>query len=226
MQKNVMMNIYTEAYEGTGASLGTALHGNGTKYDMYYKGKLDPTPGYCWSGSSASQSNNWASSTLNTDILNGTYLTTLGTTWSDKIANTEWKIAGNTWNNIGTQNAATAYQNEIITSYTNTTTNKKIGLMYANDYGFAASPANWTTNLNSYYNDTNRNNNWLFMGLWEWTISPNAVDSINAVIVFYDGSVRSGYVTINRGVRPTFYLNSDVMFAGGTGTETDPYRIA
>ena len=72
------------------------------------------------------------------------------TTWSDKIATTVWKVGGNTWANIGTQPAKTAYQNEIVSPVsTNTTDNAttysaKVGLMYASDYGFAAAPSAWT----------------------------------------------------------------------------------
>ena len=127
-----------KAYEGTQTSLGIAAHGNGSKNTTYYKGKLELTPGYYWSGSKSNGSQDWTKSTLNTDILNGTYLTILGITWSDKIADTEWKISGHTWSYIRSQNSATAYQNEIVNPQANTTTNRKVGLMYVSDYGFAA----------------------------------------------------------------------------------------
>lgn len=162
---------------------------------------------------------------MNTGILNGTYLNTLGTTWSDKIATTEWKIAGNTSANIQNQNAATAYQNEIVTPNENTTINKKVGLMYVTDYGFASSSDNWTTTLISYESDINRNNNWLFLGILEWFISPLAgYDSV--VFIVNSGGVYTNNVDDYFGVRPTFYLNSNVMLTSGQGTETNPYRIA
>ena len=205
--------------------MGTTAHGNGTKNATYYKGKLDPTPGYYWTGSPSNSSNNWTTSTLNTNILNGTYLNTLGTKWSGKIANTKWKIAGNLWSNIGQKNAATAYQNEIVNPTTNSITNAKVGLMYVSDYGYAASPVNWTTNLSSYDNDTNRNNNWIYIGIHEWTISPYASTSNNTLLVRCDGYVNGNLVNYNSGVRPSFYLNSNVMFAGGSGTEIAPYRV-
>ena len=71
-------------YAGEG-TLGTAQHGSATPNSSYYKGSLSSIPYYYWSGSSSNSSNTWSSSTLNTSILNGTYLNTLGSEWSSLI---------------------------------------------------------------------------------------------------------------------------------------------
>lgn len=217
-----------KAYEGTESSLGTAQQSTATKSSTYYKGKLMSSPGYYWSGLSSNQSNVWTNSTLNTGILNGTYLTTLGEPWTNRIATTEWKIAGTHIYDVPSK----TYQNEIANQDQvadgNKVYNAKIGLMYISDYGFAASLDNWSTNLMEYDNDTTRNNNWLFLGLFEWVISSNRIGSSNSAYFIRDnGNLDSGAVQYaNKVVRPTFYLNSDVKFSGGSGTETDPYRIA
>ena len=110
-------------YDYAGEStLGTAPARIVTPNSSYYKGSLSNIPNYYWSGSSSNDSNTWSSSTLNTDILNGTYLNTLGSEWTSKIATTSWKVGGNTYSNI-TQNATPkiAYTNEIESPVENTT---------------------------------------------------------------------------------------------------------
>ena len=79
--------------------------------------------------------------------------------------------------------------------------------------------------MENYNNNTNVNNNWLFMGVYEWTISPDASGSNSPFVVFGDGRLFNFGVELILGVRPVFYLNSNVTYAGGTGTETDPYRV-
>ena len=146
---------------------------------------------------------------------------------------TTWKVGGNTSTNIQSKPAKTAYQNEIVNpETTHSTDNKteysaKIGLMYASDYGFAAAPSAWTTTLGNYDGEAIKSVNWMYMGLSEWTISRNAVNSINAFGVFASGFVAGGSndVTDARGVRPVFYLSSSVNYASGSGRATDPIVI-
>ena len=208
------------------STLGTAPARIVTPNSSYYKGSLSNIPNYYWSGSSSNDSNTWSSSTLNTDILNGTYLNTLGSEWTSKIATTSWKVGGNTYSNI-TQNATPkiAYTNEIESPVENTTYSAKIGLMYVSEYGYAASPENWNTTLYNYDNDTNRNNNWMFMGAYEWTISRDSDSAYDAFYVLDAGGVREN-VNGHRGVRPSFSLESSVVLSGGSGSSADPYRIA
>ena len=142
------------------------------------------------------------------------------------IETTTWKVGGNTYQNIQNVTVKNTYRNEIVSPATNTTYSAKIGLMYVSDYGYAASPANWTTTLYNYDNNTNRNNNWMFMGLYEWTISRSSDDSNYAFVVSDTGYVSYGSVYNDRGVRPSFYLKSGVALEGGTGSASDPYRLS
>lgn len=217
---------------GTLLSLGA--ESNGT-YDAntvknLYKGKLISVPTYYWSGSSSNTSQNWTNSTLNTNILNGTYLTKLdedGNDWTNKIAMTEWKIGSSAYVNMVKQGPRTVYLHEIKNPRTdgnvpNSKYNSKIGLMYLSDYGFAADKADWDLSLNNYWMASIF---WLDLGIHEWTISRYSDYQYGA---FTAGSRTASYDKVYNPlpIRPTFYLNSDVTFIGGSGTETDPYRIA
>ena len=207
--------------------LGTAQHGSTTPNSAYYKGSLSSIPYYYWSGSSSKYSNEWSSSTLNTSILNGTYITTLGSEWSELIENHIWQVGENSWTNIENTTVKNAYTNEIISPAEETTYQAKIGLMYVSDYGYAASPENWNSILTTYGNNQNRNNNWMYMGAEEWTITSDSDNFDRAFLIdVLGGAGFSGVGLTVYAVRPTFYLESSVEISGGTGTSTDPYRLS
>ena len=175
-----------------------------------------------------SADNTWSSSSLNA-YLNGTYLTSLGTL-ADKIATTTWKVGGGTWSNIATSVPKTAYQNEVGSSASSTTVDKKIGLMYVSDYYYSASPSAWTLvgyNLNDATKDYRaaKTTNWLYLGSYEWTVSRDSGDTTNAFYVNSAGSVISKSVTNSRGVRPSFNLESSVKYVSGSGSMSDPVRV-
>ena len=197
---------------------------NASSYS-YYKGSLSTLPYYNWSGSSSNISNTWSSSTLNTNILNGTYLNTLGSRWSDLIATTSWKVGGNTYQNIYDISVKNTYTNEIESPAEATTYSAKVGLMYVSDYGYAASPENWNTNLISYDNATNRNNNWMFMGYYDWAITRCSNYTGSAFHVYNTGRMSNIGVNSYYSVRPSFYLESSVVLSSGNGTQQNPFRI-
>ncbi len=172
-------------------------------------------------------SNNWQNASLNLEILNGSFITSFSSKWSDKISNSSWKIAGNNWANLGTSVVKNTYTNEIVSPLENTIYKSKIGLMYVSDYGYASSPENWQTVLYNYNLDSNINNNWLYQEIYEWLLTPN-LDSYNQILAIANNGSVNHYNSAGTGcsARPTFYLNSDVFLSRGTGTQTDPYRIA
>ncbi len=175
-----------------------------------------------------SESNTWSSSSLNA-YLNGEYLTSLGTL-ADKIATTTWKAGGGIWSNIVTSVPKTAYQNEVGSSASSTTVDKKIGLMYVSDYYYSASPSAWTL---VGYNESDATKdyraaktiNWLYLGSNEWTISRTSDITPYAFGMFSTGLVSNYGVTLSFGVRPSFNLLSSVTYASGSGTSSDPIRI-
>ena len=202
--------------------------GSDTPDTNYYKGSLTSIDTYYWN--IATVKNTWSESNLNKINLNTNFINNIGVEWSNKIVTTTWKVGGNTWANIGSSVPKTAYQNEIIFPSENTTYDAKIGLMYASDYGFAASPSAWTTTLYKYDgNDAKGTSiktiNWMYMGYYDWMISRIAGISDGAFFVFRDGSVTGRSVGDDRGVRPSFNLSSSITYVSGSGSAVDPILI-
>ena len=172
--------------------------------------------------------NTWSSSSLNT-YLNGTYLTSLGTI-AEKIATTTWQVGGGTYANISKSVPATAYQNEVGSSASTTTVDKKIGLMYVSDYYYGASPSAWTlvghgSGFPPEDYSTATSINWLYLGSDEWTISRISDYTSYSFAVGSTGSVDNNSLTSSSAVRPSFNLLSSVTYASGSGTSSDPIRI-
>ena len=163
-------------------------------------------------------SNDWASASLNT-TLNSTFKTEKLSGFEDKIANVTWKVSG--FDNKSVP-AKTVYTGEI-TNATKTYP-AQIGLMYASDYGYATTSDYWTKNLYDY--DKANNKDWLFLGSYEWLLSPDSTSSNSTWCVYGGGYVGSSYsVSVTIAVRPSFYLLSSVNYTGGDGTKNSPIRI-
>ncbi len=188
----------------------------------------DEIGSYYWNYSSNSSSINfWGDSRLNMINLNLNVINNLGTIWADKIATTTWKVGGNTSAKVSNTTVSDSYKNEIISPVTNTMVSAKVGLMYVSDYGYAAPPSAWT-NILFLYNKI-LNENWLYMGLHEWTITPCTNDSMYSFYVHHEGDVKNYYIYSNGNglsIRPVFYLESTVMYASGNGTMDKPFIIA
>ena len=175
--------------------------------------------------------NEWNYSNLNTTNLNTNFINNIGTTWASKIATTTWKVGGGTWSNIATSVPATAYKNEVGSSSSTTTVNKKIGLMYVSDYYYSASPSAWTlVGYNS--SDATKDyraatsTNWLYLGSTEWTISRDSDDTNYAFRVTSTGDVNFSIVDSRSfAVRPSFNLESSVKYVSGSGSMSDPVRV-
>ena len=181
-----------------------------SKFDRYY---------WNYKKSNASSSD-WSTSLLNSVNLNTNFLNYLGSNWKSKIADSAWKVSGYTTSNI----TATSMYNEEITNATKSL-NAKIGLMYISDFGFAADKNMWSTKLNSYRSADIKSSNWMYMGLHDWTITPNSGSSTSVFNIDYFGNLDDDDSNLPYAIRPVFYLNSDVVLVGGTGTMSDPYII-
>ena len=190
--------------------------------------------GYYWNNST--KKNTWSESLLNKTNLNTNFINNIGTEWANKIATTTWKVGGNTYANIRDVIPATAYQNEIVNPVTTNTTDNateysaKIGLMYVSDYGYAASPTYWTypgyssSGASSDYRAATTSN-WMYMGLYDWTISRRADYSDSAFYVLNTGFVNYSYVGNSIGCRPSFNLESSITYVTGSGSASDPMVI-
>ena len=176
-------------------------------------------------------SNTWSTSLLNKTNLNKNFITNIGADWAAKIDDTTWKVGGNTYAKIRDAVPSVAYQNEIVSPVTRNSQDNateyraKIGLMYAIDYGFAAAPSAWTTNLYDYDGTAIKSVNWIYMGLEEWTISRHADSSTYAFLVHNTGFVHGSAANLAYGVRPVFNLSSSVNYVSGSGTAADPILI-
>ena len=186
---------------------------------------------YYWNKNAATNGgkNTWSYSLLNTVNLNTNFITNIGETWANKIATTTWKVGGNTYAIIRNVIPSVAYQNEIVNPVTTKTTDNateytaKIGLMYVSDYGYAASSSAWTTILDEYYDSTLVN--WMFIDLAEWTISRNADNSMSVFGVDDGGGGAEYLVSGTIYVRPVFFLNLDVTYISGDGSQSSPIRL-
>ncbi len=198
----------------------------------YYKGNGDLTKigSYRWN---KVKDNTWSTSTTNTINLNKKfliYLDSKNTKWKTMINNTTWYVGGMTYANGWETNAKTAYNYEIGANKDATTVIAKIGLMYVSEYYYAATSDYWTLpGYNSSGNDYRKatNDNWLYTGLKEWTISRRSVVSDLAFVVTDDGLLLGGVVDDSDGiaVRPSFSLSSSIKFTSGEGTAVNPIRL-
>ncbi|CDF20063.1 unknown [Clostridium sp. CAG:609] len=87
---------YKQAYTATG-NASSNYKGNNlaniAAYTWNYKNNTTINSGY--------GSNTWSTSLLNKTNLNTNFITNIGADWAAKIADTTWKVGGNTWANIG-----------------------------------------------------------------------------------------------------------------------------
>ena len=178
---------------------------------------------YVWESDWATQGNTW-DETTKPDIyttLNTTYYNTLGSEWQSKIATHSWKVGG-----MASDTSATAkdyYDTEVGTGQSGYEETMKIGLMYVSDYGYGASEEYWTTELNNY--EPTVDSNWMYLGTYEWLISRSSDNADFAFYVYGTGYVNISDVLSAIAVRPSFYLESDVTYASGSGSMTDPLKI-
>ena len=147
----------------------------------------------------------------------------------NKIATATWYLGGFNTNAIYSN---IAYANERGTTHVENPIDGvtrqniwtgKVGLIYPSDYGYAANFNNCSVAFNYYSNSDCTNNNWLYINRNYWTLSPSSGTQHGVWYVvsafYYDGAGYGG------GVRPAFYLNSEVSIASGTGTSADPYIL-
>ncbi len=202
------------------------------EYSYYFSGEQGESPSsnslYYWNNDT--QTNTWSESNLNKVNLNTNFVNNIGTAWAKKIATTTWKVGGGSWSNIVTSVPKTAYKNEVGSSASSTTVDKKIGLMFVTDYYYSASPSAWTLvgyNSSDATKDYrfSKGENWLYGGGWDWTISRISDDSYNAFRVYDRGDLYSHSVNSYYGVRPSFSLESSTTYIFGDGTIENPIRI-
>ena len=181
---------------------------------------------YYWSGSSSNRSNDWTKSTLNTEVLNGTYYNGLSTEAKNMISSIIWNLGGRADTNATSNTFYIAERGTSVYGSNPKTWTGKIGLMYPSDFGFAVGGSTretcLNTNLGNYHNCYV--NDWLYLSL-QWLLTS---EDKNAEYMFYLSNVGTIHSTIynrNYAIKPTLYLNSNITLLSGTGSTTDPFIL-
>ena len=176
--------------------------------------------------------NNWPTATLNT-YLNNDYYNTMSIIAKDMIDSTKYYLGGNSSANIKVdkvwqyerKNEANRQgyyygTNQIMQN----DTNKKVAVMYASDYGYAASKECDAT-LSDYSNTKcNKANNWLDLSSVEWLLFTVSDVSSYAFLTCDDGHIGVGSSVYY--FRPVVSLSSTVTISAGDGTDKNPYQLS
>ena len=184
--------------------------------------------------------NNWVTATLNT-YLNNDYYNTLTTDAKNMIGTAKYYLGGYNSSSIKTdvmwqyerKNEAnrTGYYygtNPIMQN----DASKKIAIMYASDYGYAASKE-CTSNLYDYDGSASckATNNWLDKSQDEWLLPQHSDSSGSVFRLNSRGPVNIGgsdsIVNFSEiAVHPVLSLSSNVKISGGEGTSQKPYMLS
>ena len=184
------------------------------------------------------ESNNWVTGTLNT-YLNNDYYNTLTTDAKNMIGTAKYYLGGCNISPRFTSDVMWQYERKNDANRTEyyygtnpimqNDANKKIAIMYASDYGYAASKE-CTSNLFDYDGSASckRTNNWLDKSADTWLLPQNSDNSSYAFRVGSSGWVSNGTVVNSNefAVRPVLYLSSNVKISGGEGTSQKPYMLS
>ena len=179
--------------------------------------------------------NDWTIATLNT-YLNNDYYNTLTTDAKNMIGTTKYYLGGYSTKEMTTdvmwqferKNEAnrTGYYYETNPIMQNDA-NKKIAIMYASDYGYAAS--NICKSISPTIEEDNSSfcisTNWLYSGSDEWLLPQFSYNSDVAFNVFSGGYVNYSVSNYEFAVRPVLSLSSNVKISGGEGTSESPYQL-
>ena len=207
-----------------------------------YKGSKTYIDRFYWNHNSI---NDWSISELNKINLNTNYLNSFDLGWQDLITNTIWQVGGGSHDNFEVStNAQIVHTYEVGANTANITYTAKVGLMYVSDYYYAAEAKYWSYSGYATINmpDSNGNygedydyraainDNWMYSGIHELTISRLSDYTTDVFDVYFTGNIGNsnvnGDIFNGIGVRPVFYLNTDVqIYEGHAGTVSDPYRI-
>ena len=184
-----------------------------------------------------SSSNNWKNSSLNT-YLNETYYNSIKNDYKKMIVFSKYYL-GNSSSNSLRADAMYDIERKNDSSYLLS----KIGLMYASDYGYAASGL-CNEQLEKYSSLVCKDTNWLYnLKVDEWLLnsrtgwsnvvykvsSSGSIDPSDGSVCMGGGTCKSssnGVEHLNYAIRPVLYLNKDVKIIGGTGTSDNMYQLS
>ncbi len=186
----------------------------------YYIGKLTTIYSYSrrYTNKSSNEYNGWSESTLNTTNLNVNFINNIGNEWSNKIATHIWKVGTNIQTEYSKEYSAN-YVDEVLKD-ADVTYRAKIGLAYLSDWAYAF----YRTGAAGV--GISSSSNWMYIGDDEWTLTLNGSGTRTAYAITDQGEVSSTWPSNGFAIRPCFYLNSNVNYLSGSGTQSSPYRIS
>ena len=194
-----------------------------------------------WNGTDSIDSslgNNWVIGSLN-EYLNNDYYNTLTSDAQNMIGITKYYLGGYNTSQI-TTDVMWQYERKNEANRTDyyygtnpimqNDDSKKIAIMYASDYGYAASKE-CTSNLFD-YDDTSckTTNNWLDKSETTWLLAQYSERHEHAFYIDRGEYVAlpgsNGYVYGDiYAVSPVLTLSSNVKISSGSGTSSDPYKL-
>ena len=182
----------------------------------------------------------WTTASLQEE-LNTTYLNSIQSPYKEMISNAKWNLGGvGSYTSSSNGLASHFYGYERGTTvYTGRPTEwtGQIGLMYPSDYGYATSGGSTTDRSSclakelynwdrSSYSDC-KNNDWLYSGTYQWTLTPNSFNANTVFHVLSIGNVNnSRYAGSSNAVYPALYLSSNVKISGGDGSVSSPFELS
>ncbi len=220
---------------------GTTCHVNGTntaesvivgatsaeKYYSTSDGKYDNSSYVGWTYSLGSQRTTGGTSSNAKTLTEKWYNANITGTNASEVADgkfcndrnvqsgSKWAATGNSFYYAGYERLYTDYVPTLSCS-NGDIYSLKVGLITADEVEFAGGK---NENNTSYY---------LYNGQYYWTMSPGWWNSSHAgvFVTRNDGYLAFGSVNATNGLRPVINLRSDVTFASGNGTQSNPYVVA
>ena len=237
--KLIKADYTTTSQSGTGGN----YYGPYRYSSEYYIGnmKVSDIASYNWG---ITDDITWDNSDLNLINLNDIFYKSFSLAWQNKIDISSWKIEGGSSHYVSNEKKKKKpYVIQFLINQNNASYNEtakyfyaeenagprwngKIGLMYISDYGYASNPSAWISDLGNYDEISIKNNNWMYLGLNEWTVSHTSGNT--SAISIDDTGFGYHYSSMDHNffaIRPCFYLNSNVTYVSGSGTQSDPIRI-
>ena len=188
-----------------------------------------------------SSSNDWTSLSALRIEFNGTFLSSISSSYRNMMGNAVWHLGGAvTYNSSGNGLARHWYTYERGTrvySGNKTEWTGQIALMYPSDYGFATSGGSTRSRVECLskelynWNDTEYadcyTNDWLYNSKnAEWTLTSYSGSQTYIFTVMTSGKIDTSVVSSFLAATPTLYLSSQVRITSGSGTSSDPYILS
>ena len=181
--------------------------------DYYYEGKTIT----CHSETSGSITTNATNATITCPDINK-----INATAKSMIQKTMWNLGGITYETKPVNELYIKERGKEVYSGHETKSSDYIGLIYPSDYVFASTDESCSQDP---YSSTCKNNNWLFKGVFYWTMSPGS-SSANGVFNVSRGGYLYGNSALSSGsIRPSLYLKSDIKIVSGSGTKDDMFKL-